>query len=262
MKQNLQSEFKYCYPDFFTISNLIKYKCLEELAFQYIKLDKNIGYWIVESPFIDDGFEVFKNLLLQFPIQKDSRHSLSLEPNQFSCIHIPSWCSNNLCLLVKKFFDINIKKFYKDYQFGEWGNIFIRNELKPLECYLLPHFDYPLGLVSNLWLTDHSNDRGTNLFHYTGRIHGLYYDFQIDPNHTKYKEYTHLVKTKSRLSEWKNYTDQDYEKWGFIRVGIAPAKQSTLTLYESHLSHSPFISDKCEFSWSHTFSFSCSGGLL
>jgi hypothetical protein len=253
------NNFKFCQPDAFTFSDWIKIKSIHEIDFEYTYFDTDIGYWTISSPFHDNGFELFQNLVGQFPIEK---HTNSIEPNQFCCIHLPYWITNNMLFLIKEFFDSHVRKYYNNYSFGEWGNIFIREMIKPLKCYSLPHFDHKIGIVGNLWFSDHSGDRGTYLYKYTGKIHGDYYDFQIDPEHKKFNEYRMLVESKDRYSEWINISDSECEEWGFVQLGLAPAKKNTITLYESSVSHSPFISNKCNYSWSHTFALECTGGII
>ena len=53
---------KACYPDANNFDRIIKLKNIDDLNIEYVKLDDNIGYWISENPFMENGFELFKNL--------------------------------------------------------------------------------------------------------------------------------------------------------------------------------------------------------
>jgi hypothetical protein len=62
--------FKRCDPDANSFNQTIKYKPIKDWKFEFVELDYKVGYWIVDDPFLDDGFELFKNIINCFPIQK------------------------------------------------------------------------------------------------------------------------------------------------------------------------------------------------
>ena len=57
-------DFKICYPDANTIDKVLKVKSLDDFATEYVDLGQGIGYWIADNPFYNDGFEIFKNLVI------------------------------------------------------------------------------------------------------------------------------------------------------------------------------------------------------
>ena len=61
------------------------------------------------------------------------------------------------------------------------------------------------------------------------------------------------LQTKRDFSHWNNLTEEEEQYWGFERLAVIPAQKGTITLYEPSTPHAPFISDKVDFSWSHTF---------
>ena len=65
-------DFKRCYPDANSFDKVLKLKPLENWKVEYVPLTNDVGYWVAEDPFYDDGFEIYKNLIASFPIQKDN----------------------------------------------------------------------------------------------------------------------------------------------------------------------------------------------
>jgi hypothetical protein len=250
-------DFKICYPDANTFNKVIKLKTLDEWNCEYTKLDHNIGYWLCEHPFKDDGFEIFKNLIASFPIQKDNNHPDNFDPNPFDTIHVPEWISRDFCLLVKEFYLKNIRDDAYDPQIHEWGNVFFKEKTKPLTCWRIPHIDYVYGMVANLWFTSHDiKDSGTKLYHYTGKMNKEIYDFQYDETHRMHKEWRALSEHPIRADAWHSISDEELARWGFETVGIAPSKEGTVTMYQANICHNPYISDNVSFRWSHAFAYS------
>jgi hypothetical protein len=76
-------KFNVCYPDANNFNNVIKLKSVDTWEAEYTKVDDDIGYWVAEDPFEDNGFELFKELVAQFPIVKDNNHPSNFDPNPF-----------------------------------------------------------------------------------------------------------------------------------------------------------------------------------
>lgn len=249
-------DFKICYPDANNFNKVIKLKTLDEWEYEYIKLDRNIGYWVCEQPFKDDGFEIFKNLVASFPIQKDNNHPNNFDPNPFDTIHVPDWVSKDFCFLIKDFYLKHVRQDVYKPQIHEWGNVFFKEKSKPVTCWRMPHIDYVHGMVANLWFTGHDiADSGTKLYHYSGKMKDETYDFQLDENHKMYKEWYELVK-QPRANSWFDLSEEELARWGFELVGIAPCKEKTVTMYQANVCHTPYITKNVSFRWSHAFAYS------
>lgn len=247
--------FTFCDPDANTFDKTIKIKSLEEWNVKYVPLTKKTGYWVGDNPFELNGFEKYKNLISNFPVVKNNNIEDCIDPNPFDTIHLPEWMTKSVLRLLISYYTTNIEKFTINENVHEWGNLYWANRSKPIEAFRIPHVDYPHGIVGNLWLTDHPfGSTGTNLYEYTGTIHGLYYDFQVDPNHPLFERFKTLS-TINRLSSWKNFSDDEAEEFGFIKVGTAPSEYSKITMYKAGVPHCPFIDDSIDFRWSHTFAF-------
>ena len=250
-------DFKICYPDANNFDNVIKLKSIDDLNIEYVKLDDNIGYWISENPFVGNGFELFKNLVSCFPIQKDNNDPTNFDPNPFDTIHLPDWVYKNLCFLLKEFYLRNSQVYIVDPQIHEWGNVYVKNRTRPISCWRIPHVDYTYGIVANLWFTDHAvTDSGTKIYKYHGKMKDTIYDFQIDTTHKMHREWKRLAETPTRANSWFNMADDELSRWGFECLGIAPSKAGTMTMYNSNICHAAYISDNVDFRWSHTFGFS------
>lgn len=252
-------EFKRCYPDANEFKDVIKVKSLDDWGIEYIQLSDTIGYWMAENPFYGNGFELYKQLVSNFPVVKDTNKPNCTDANPFASIHLPEWCCIDVFLLMKSYFD-RIFPSYMHMQFSEWGNLYFKDEARPYDYFRLPHCDGPNGVVSNLWFTDHPEDEsGTILYQYHGKIikgpdKKLYFDYQCDKDHPLFEECKNLSLNKKRLEHWNPLTIEEEEYWGFERLGIAPSKNGMMTLYNTEVPHSPFISTQCEFRWSHAYS--------
>jgi len=249
--------FKRCYPDANNFDKIIKFKSFQDWKFEFVELDYGIGYWIVENPFFDDGFELFKNVISCFPIQKSNSLSSSIQPNPFDTIHVPEWVHKDICLLIRDFYLENVKLPVFDPQVHEWGNIYYKSSIKPISCWRIPHMDYDHGMVANLWFTDHDlQDSCTKIYKYHGEVHDLIYDFQIDTKHKMHEEWRSLAEIPKKSSGWFNTNDDDLARWGFEYLGSVPTKGKTLSMYQANVCHTPYISENVDFRWSHTFAFS------
>ena len=214
-------DFKFCNPDANSFNKEILIKSLKEWNVEYIKLSDNTGYWIADNPFKDNGFEKYRELISAFPIVKNNNIDACMDPNPFDTIHLPEWMTKNILQLIIQYYTTYIES----------------------------------NVIGNLWLSDHPEDStGTNLYEYTGKIHGLYYDFQIDNTHPLYKKYKELS-TSERLDSWINFSDDEANEFGFKKVGVAPSTYSKITMYRSSTPHCPYIDSSIDFRWSHTFAF-------
>jgi hypothetical protein len=257
----MEYNFKYCYPDANEFKDVIKLKKFNEWNIEYVKLTDTVGYWIADNPFLDDGFNLYKELVSCFPIVKTHNNPQCKEPNPFESIHLPEWMCKEIFLLIKEYFEPQFSSYY-NMQFTEWGNVYFKEKCKPLEYFRLPHMDFPCGIVANFWFSDHEEGTsGTSLYEYKGKTYRgddnkMYFDFQVDKSHPRFNECKELFLDRKRLSEWKNMGQDEYEYWGFEPVGIAPSIQSKMTLYNSHTPHSPYIDSSVDFRWSHTYAIS------
>jgi hypothetical protein len=251
-------DFKICYPDANTFNKVLKFKTLDEWNCEYVQLAHGIGYWIGEHPLKDnEGFEIFKNLIAAFPIQKDNNHPDNFDPNPFDTIHVPDWVSRDFCWLVKDFYLKNVRDDTYDPQIHEWGNVFFKEKTRPITCWRIPHIDYVHGMVANLWFTSHdTKDSGTKLYHYHGNMKDEIYDFQYDETHKMHKEWRALSEQPKRADKWYDLSDEELARWGFEFVGAAPTKEGTVTMYRANICHNPYISDNVSFRWSHAFAYS------
>lgn len=249
--------FNFCYPDANTFDKVIRIKPINDLRAEYVKLDNDIGYWITDDPFVKDGFEIFKELIACFPIQKDNNHPDNVDPNPFDTIHVPEWVSNGIVGVIQEFYQLHTDSLIFNPQKHEWGNVYLKNRSKPITCWRIPHIDYVYGMVANLWFTDHDiKDSGTKLYKYHGKMYNEIYDFQKDTDHPKHNEWKNLATSPIRANAWFNIPDADLAAWGFEYLGTAPTKEGTMTMYNSNVCHLAYISENVDFRWSHTFAFS------
>ena len=251
-------QFKNLYPNMVEFDNLIKVRSVDDLEYEYVALDKRVGYWITESPFYDNGFSMFKHFVHQNPVWKSNNEDGLEDPNPMATIHLPPWSAKKLIHLVKDFYckNLNLSDSFIEEKHEEWGNIYDSSIVRPLDCWRLPHIDYQAGMIGNLWFTEHSKEEtGTVLYHYTGKFYGNYYDFHVDTDHPLHDEWNEWDKYQ-RTDGWRNLSDDELEKWGFIKLGIAPTNYGGMTLYKSNTPHSVYISESCKFRWSHSFAFS------
>ena len=249
--------FNICYPDANNFNKVIKFKPIDQWQVEYVPLAHGHGYWVAEHPFEDDGFELFKEVIGSFPIQKDNNHPDNRDPNPFDTIHVPEWVSMNLCFLIRDFYIKHVTSNIAEPQIHEWGNVYFKERSRPISCWRIPHIDYVYGLVANLWFTDHElADSSTRLYHYHGKMHGDIYDFQVEETHPLHAEWKSMSDVPSRLDAWHNPTEDELSKWGFEFIGETPTRAGTMTMYKANLWHNPFISQNVDFRWSHAFAFS------
>lgn len=250
-------EFTRCNPDANNFNEIIKLKMPSQWKAENIKLKYGIEYWIVENPFLNDGFDLFKEVIRCFPIQKNNSAPHSLQPNPFDTIHVPEWVHKDLCLSVRDFYLQHTNTSIVDPQVHEWGNVYFADICKPIGCWRIPHIDYAHGMVGNLWFTNHNvNDSCTKVYKYHGQIYDLVYDFQVDQTHKMHEEWRSIALEPKKNEAWFNSDDKELERWGFEHLGNIPTYEKTLTMYNANVCHTPYISSNVEFRWSHTFAFS------
>lgn len=246
--------FTRCIPDRDSFNQVVSVKSPIEWNVEEVELDYGVKYWVADNPFTGDGLDLFMDVVKSFPICADTNYDHCDHGNPFATIHLPEWAVVQLCVLIKDYFLIGSPA-----NLGEWGNLYFREDCRPWDYFRLPHCDGPRGMIGNLWLTDHNpEDRGTIIYKYHGKHtefpNGeMFFDYQVDPEHYLYDECKHLSANKKRLSHWNNLTEEEEQYWGFERLAVIPAQKGTITLYEPSTPHAPFISDKVDFSWSHTF---------
>lgn len=223
---------------------------LKPLEYERVHLADNVYYWNIYDPFFDDGLEKFKTFVSSNSIWRMNNEPELEDSNPFATIHLPTFATDKIFNLLREFCHKELNISY--HLIGEdWGNLYWKNECRPIKRYRLPHMDYVGGIASNLWMTDNTNS-GTILYHYTGKTYGVSYDFQVDESHPLYSEW-HKFGPRDRDSSWKNFTDEEAEYWGFKPLGLVPSKYNCMTCYLPNVSHAPFIGDDIEFRWSHTF---------
>lgn len=255
----LVPNFKRCYPNANEFKKIIRIKSLSDWQIEYVQLDRELGYWIAESPFYDNGFDLYRELIANFPIVKDTNLDGCKDANPFATIHLPEWCCIDIFILMKSYFEDKLP-FHTSMNFSEWGNLYFKEESKPYDYFRLPHCDGPNGIVSNFWLTNHSeNESGTLLYRYHGKIikgpdNKLYFDYQADKNHPLFNECKELSLSKKRLSKWTPLTIEEERYWGFERIGVAPSHENTMTIYRTEIPHAPYVGSTCDFRWSHAYS--------
>lgn len=252
-------KFKVCYPDANHFSEVIKLKKLSAWQREFVSLDKDIGYWVAEHPFeTDEMFDLYKNLIASFPIQKDNNHPSNFDPNPFDTIHVPEWLTRDICFLLRDLYFLEFgQASVVDPQIHEWGNVYYKNRSKPISCWRIPHIDYVHGFVGNLWFTDHSEQSSvTKIYKYHGTMSNELYDFQTDQTHPMHSEWREFSEIPKRANNWFNLSESELARWGFELLGSAPTKEKTMTLYHSGVCHNPHITEEVEFRWSHAFAFS------
>lgn len=253
------NDFTILNPSMVKFKDFIKVKSLKDWDYEYFPLEKGYGYWIADSPFYDNGFELYRNFVSQVPVWKLNNEDELEDPNPMATIHLPPWSAKDLINLLKDFYCFHLRngdRNFVDERHEEWGNIYDSSIVCPHDCWRLPHIDYQAGIIGNLWFTSHSKEEtGTVLYKYLGKFYGNYYDFHVDDQHPLHNEWKELDKMK-RTPGWKNLSDDELEKWGFIKLDMIPTQEGKMTIYEANIPHSVYINDSCKFRWSHSFAFS------
>jgi hypothetical protein len=248
---------KYCYPDSNNFHSVIEMKSVDELEYEYVDLGYGVGYWLVDNPFKNDSYEIFKNLIASFPIQIDNSYPEYRAPNPFDTIHLPEWIYKTPSGVIRDMYAKLITSDWYGPQLHEWGNVYYKERSRPITCWRIPHIDYVYGMVANLWFTGHDiQDSGTKLYKYHGTMHDEIYDFQVDTTHLLFEEWTSMSTTPTRADAWFNFSNEELSRWGFEYLGTAPSIEKTMTVYQANVHHTAYVSENVDFRWSHTFAFS------
>lgn len=221
----------------------------EKIEKEYFELEKGIGYWVTECPFVDGSFEKFKTFVNSNPIWRMNNEPEFEDTNPFATIHLATFATDKINKLISNIYG---PPPYRT-GFNDWGNLYWKDECRPIKRWRLPHRDYGSGLVANLWFTDHTEtETGTRIFKYKGKEYGVNYDFHVDSEHPLYNEW-HSMGAREREERFTNFSDEEALYWGFEPLGMAPTKYSCMTMYHPNISHTPYIEDSVDFRWSHTF---------
>ena len=69
--------FNYCDPDANTFDSVVKFKNFVDIDKEYIKLDNDVGYWVFDTPFLDNiSFHKFRSTVSNFPICKNNNFGI------------------------------------------------------------------------------------------------------------------------------------------------------------------------------------------
>ena len=250
----MKPNFTYLDPDQNTYKHNLKDVCDWELT--EVKCTANTSYWTAEHPFkTNSDFVLFRDLVSKYPVCKGNNNSSDNNPNPFQTIHLPVWLSSPICDLVREYYLKNINPHISNPQYMEWGNLYEREKVKPIDAYRIPHIDAERGFICNLWFSYHEgNTSGTEIYEYKGKMVNNFYDFMVDESHPKYKEWQNKD-LSLRLNNWKNLHKDEAEYWGFEQVGFSPSREGTATLYLANTCHRPYVNETVDFRWSHTFCY-------
>jgi len=221
-------------------------------------------YWIVTKLFKEGGLDLFREMAKCYPIVDKNNDDDHIDHNPFQVHHMPLWFTTPIAEAVREFV---LREHFKqgpemellDERLSEWGNIYIKGECKPLINSHIPHVDFSKenGWIGNLWLS--KNDReetATNIYEYKGTIHEGRYDFQLDPNHQRYKEWHEWIGDGTNHTDgFQNLDSKTAFHWGFKKLASAPCDEGTMTIYNGNIPHCPFVADSVEWRWSHCFGF-------
>ena len=221
-------------------------------------------YWVVRDIFKEGGLDLFKEIAKCYPIVDANNHDKDFDHNPFMVHHLPYWITQPLCEAVREFvirehFGQGPEMELIDERLSEWGNIYHKDECRPLVNSYIPHVDFPddEGWIGNLWLTEHEEGQTTtNIYEYKGEIDQGRYDFQLDPRHQRYKEWHEWVGDgKNHVEGFNNLDPKQAYHWGFRKVASAPCRYGTMTIYNANVPHCPFIADSVQWRWSQCFGF-------
>lgn len=219
-------------------------------------------YWRIRDMFYE--LDKFIEVLKCYPIEDMNNADSADDPNPFAQTSIPYWIFAPIAEQIRNFIIVN--HFKQDVSFSlpnerlsEWGNVYSKKHSRPVGCWQMPHRDFATdeGFIGNLWLSHHEpNETGTAFFDYKGTIDEGRYDFQIDPNHHRYKEWHSWHGSGADHDDrWINFDKRKQLHWGFNQRAVAPAEFGTMTLYDANAIHAPYIPDSVEWRWSHCFGF-------
>tara|TARA_B100000287_G_scaffold425236_1_gene471210 strand:- start:4568 stop:5401 length:834 start_codon:yes stop_codon:yes gene_type:complete len=221
-------------------------------------------YWEVWDIFQPGGLDLFKNIAYCYPIEDVNNQDKAHDHNPFQVHHLPFWITQPLCEEVRAFV---IKEHFKqgrdlefiDERLSEWGNIYWKDDCRPVCHSRIPHVDFPVdeGWIGNLWLSKHDEgETSTNIYQFQGAIDEGRFDFQLDPRHHRYTEWHEWVGDgRNHIKQWENLSTREAIHWGFIKKASAPCEYGTMTIYNGNIPHCPYIADSVKWRWSHCFGF-------
>ena len=132
------------------------------------KYQNHSKFWVVEDIFKEGGLELFKEIARSYPIVDTNNHDDDWDHNPFMVHHLPYWITSPLCEAVREFvirnhFGQGPEMELIDERLSEWGNIYYKDECRPLVNSFIPHVDFPddEGWIGNLWLSEHEEGETT-----------------------------------------------------------------------------------------------------
>jgi len=230
-----------------------------KLQYEEVKVTDDISYYEVYEIFESDGFDRFQNFVQTNPIWRMNNEPDLPDMNPFSTIHLPTWATKELFSMISELYVKTAKHIpsYRTDNFitnNDWGNIYFKEECRPIRKWRLPHIDYVSGLAGNMWFTDHTpGSSGTVLWKYVGgETQNGVFEYQGNPEHPRYAEW-HAMDPLGRDTHWTNFTEEEGRYWGFESIGFVPSKYRCMTCYPTNVPHTPYIDNKIDLRWSHTF---------
>tara|TARA_B100001093_G_scaffold130466_1_gene123046 strand:- start:278 stop:1099 length:822 start_codon:yes stop_codon:yes gene_type:complete len=225
---------------------------------------KHQKFWLVDNIFKEGGLDLLKEMAQCYPIVDNNNADDDWDHNPFKVFHLPYWITAPICEAVREFV---LREYFHqgpelqliDERLSEWGNIYVKEDCRPLVNSCIPHVDFPHdeGWIANLWLSQHEEEEtGTNLYDFKGAIDEGRFDFQLDSRHQRYTEWHSWVGDgKNHTQGFQNLTRDKAFHWGFRKIEQAPCKYGTMTIYNGNTPHCPFIDDSVQWRWSHAFGF-------
>jgi len=226
-----------------------------KLEYEEVKVTDGISYFNVYNIFEGDGFDRFQNFVQSNPIWRMNNEPDLTDMNPFSTIHLPTWATEELFAMVSELYLRTATHLPRHtINNNDWGNIYFKEECRPIKKWRLPHIDYVRGLAANMWFTDHApGDSGTVLWKYVGgEIQNGVFEYQGNPEHPLYDEW-HAMGPTDRETHFTNFTEEEGRYWGFESIGFVPSKYKCMTCYPADVPHTPYIDDEITLRWSHTF---------
>lgn len=231
---------------------------LSELDFEYVELDKDIGYWIIHNPISEDSlFEEFKSKLNSYNDYVYSERKDSNNP--FLTTNIDDWEESfSGFYFLRSFFRANVKSSTPESEEKlSWINRYEKDKCWCAKSAGLPHNDVNgalEGIVANLWMSEDISGSGTKMYKFNGKLYRdgpLYaFDFLIDKRHPKHKVYN---KYMQKVNYFPNLPDEELKEFGYEYVGMAPAVYKKMTIYKHKLTHVAYIPDDIQYRLSSCF---------
>lgn len=233
------------------------FRPFSELNFEYVELDKDIGYWIIHNPMEDTLFDEWKNKLESYDgyVYSERRDS----NNPFLTANFDDWNESlSGFYFLRDFYRRLISSATPEYEEKlSWINRYEKDKCWCPKSSGLPHNDVNgalEGLVANLWMSEDIEGSGTKMYKFNGKMYRdgpLYsFDFLIDKRHPKHKDYN---KYMERINYFPNLSDEELQEFGYEYVGMAPAVYKKMTIYRHKLTHVAYIPDNINYRLSSCF---------